>query len=140
MAKQPPATIQLQCPAGGASPAPPVGPALSQHGINIGDFVKRFNADTANDKGMTIPVVVVVYADKSFDMIYKSPPCATLILKEANLDKGSGVPNLTKVGKVSKDQVKKIAEAKIKDLNTEDIEAAMRIVEGTCRSMGVLVE
>ncbi len=135
--KEPVAKVKLQCPAGGANPAPPVGPALSQHGVNIGDFVKRFNADTAKQKGMIIPVIVSVYKDKSFDMEYKSPPAAVLIRKAAKIEKGSGVPHKEKVGTISKAQVKEIAELKIKDLNTTDVEAACRIVEGTARSMGV---
>jgi large subunit ribosomal protein L11 len=134
------AKVKLQCPAGGANPAPPVGPALSQHRVNIGDFVKRFNADTAKDKGMIIPVEVLVYADNSFDLIYKSPPCAVLLMKAAGVEKGSPEPNRTKVGTVTREQVKQIAETKVKDLNAFDVEAAMRIVEGTARSMGINVE
>ena len=133
------AKVKLQCPAGGANPAPPVGPALSQHGVNIGDFVKRFNADTAKQKGLIIPVIVSVYRDKSFDLTYKSPPAAVLLKKEAGIEKGSGVPNKEKVGTVTKKQVQAIAEMKMKDLNASDLEAACRIVEGTARSMGVEV-
>ncbi|MCK6472336.1 MAG: 50S ribosomal protein L11 [Planctomycetes bacterium] len=134
------AKVKLQCPAGGANPAPPVGPALSQHGVNIGDFVKRFNADTAKQKGMIIPVIVTVYRDKSIDMEYKSPPTAILLAKAAGVEKGSGEPNKNKVGSVTKAQVKEIAEKKGKDLNAGSIEAACRIVEGTARSMGIEVK
>lgn len=134
------AKIKLQCPAGGANPAPPVGPALSQHGVNIGDFVKRFNADTAKQKGLIIPVIVSVFRDKSFDMVYKSPPTAVLIKKAAGIEKGSGEPNKNKVGKISKKQVEEIAESKMKDLNCSETAAACRVVEGTARSMGIEVE
>lgn len=134
------AKVKLQCPAGGANPAPPVGPALSQHGVNIGDFVKRFNADTAKQKGMIIPVIVTVYRDKSIDLEYKSPPTAILLAKAAGVEKGSGEPNKNKVGSVTKAQVKEIAEKKGKDLNAGSIEAACRIVEGTARSMGIEVK
>lgn len=134
------AKVKLQCPAGGANPAPPVGPALSQHGVNIGEFVRRFNADTAKQKGTIIPVVVTVYRDKSFDLAYKSPPAAVLLKQAAGLEKGSGVPNKEKVGKVTKAQVKEIAEAKKKDLTAGSPAAACRIIEGTARSMGVEVE
>lgn len=134
------AKVKLQCPAGGANPAPPVGPALSQHGVNIGDFVKRFNADTAKQKGMIIPVIVTVYRDKSIDLEYKSPPTAILLAKAAGVEKGSGEPNKTKVGSVTKAQVKEIAEKKGKDLNAGSIEAACRIVEGTARSMGIEIK
>ncbi|MBI3828854.1 MAG: 50S ribosomal protein L11 [Planctomycetes bacterium] len=131
------AKVKLQCPAGGANPAPPVGPALSQHGVNIGDFVKRFNADTAKQKGMIIPVIVSVYRDKSFDLFYKSPPTSVLLRKAAGVEKGSGEPNKNKVGKVTKKQVLEIAELKKKDLNAGSPEAACRVVEGTARSMGI---
>ncbi len=134
------AKVKLQCPAGGANPAPPVGPALSQHGVNIGDFVKRFNADTAKQKGMIIPVIVTVYRDKSIDLEYKSPPTAILLAKAAGVEKGSGEPNKNKVGSVTKAQVKEIAEKKGKDLNAGSIEAACRIVEGTARSMGIEIK
>jgi len=145
MAKEIIAKVKLQCPAGGANPAPPVGPALSQHQVNIGDFVKRFNGDTAKEKGMIIPVIVEVYRDKSFNLVYKSPPTSVLLKKAAGLstDKkpgtGSGEPHKVKVGKVTKAQVKEIAEKKLKDLNTSDIEAACRTVEGTARNMGIEV-
>jgi large subunit ribosomal protein L11 len=133
------AKVKLQCPGGGANPAPPVGPALSQHGANIGDFVKRFNADTAKQKGMIIPVIVQIYRDKSFDLFYKSPPASALLLKAAQIEKGSGQPNKEKVGKVTKAQVKEIAEIKKKDLHAASLEAAMRMIEGTARSMGIEV-
>ena len=134
------AKVKLQCPAGSANPAPPVGPALSQHGVNIGDFVKRFNTDTAKQKGMIIPVIVTIFADKSMEMEYKSPPAAVLLRKAAGVEKGSGEPNKEKVGKVTPDQVKEIAEIKKADLNAGSVEAACRIIEGTARSMGIEVE
>jgi large subunit ribosomal protein L11 len=131
------AKVKLQCPAGAANPAPPVGPALSQHGVNIGEFVKRFNAETAKQKGLIIPVIVTVYLDKSFELLYKTPPASVLLCKEAGIEKGSGEPNKNKVGKVSKAQVANIAKMKAKDLNTTSHEAACRIIEGTARSMGI---
>lgn len=137
MSKEIKAKVKLVCPAGGANPAPPVGPALSQHGVNIGEFVKRFNAETAKQKGTTIPVIVTVYKDKSFDLAYKTPPASSLLCKAAGVEKGSGVPNKTKVGKVTKKQVQEIAQIKIKDLNSGSIEAACRVIEGTARSMGI---
>ena len=137
MAKKLKAIIKLQVPAGKANPAPPVGPALGQHGVNIMDFVKQYNERTAKQMGMIIPVEISVFEDRSFTFITKTPPAATLILKEAGLEKGSGEPNTRKVGKITKDQVKKIAEIKLPDLNAHDVENAMRIVEGTARSMGV---
>lgn len=130
----------MQIPAGGANPAPPVGPALGQKGVNIMEFCKQFNAKTQSQPGMIIPVVITVFSDKSFTFITKTPPAAVLILKEAKLDKGSGEPNRTKVGKLNWDQVKSIAEVKMPDLNANDIEAAARMIEGTARSMGVVVE
>ena len=131
--------IKLQIPAGKATPAPPVGPALGQHGVNIVEFTKQFNARTA-DKGDTIiPVVITVYADRSFSFITKTPPAAVLIKKAAGLAKASGVPNKEKVGKITKDQVKEIAELKMPDLNAASLEAAMSRIEGTARSMGVTV-
>jgi len=133
------AKVKLQCPAGGANPAPPVGPALSQHGVNIGEFVKRFNAETAKQKGMIIPVIVTVYMDKSFDLLYKTPPASVLLCKAAGIEKGSGVPNKNKVGKVTKAQVAEIAKLKGKDLNAASPEAAARVIEGTARSMGLEV-
>ena len=140
MAKKVINVVKLQIPAGAATPAPPVGPALGQAGINIVGFTKDFNARTADQKGMIIPVVITVYEDRSFEFITKTPPAAVLLKKAAKVDKGSGEPNTKKVAKVTKDQVKEIAEAKMKDLNAADIEAAMRMIEGTARSMGFTVE
>lgn len=137
MSKEIKAKVKLVCPAGGANPAPPVGPALSQHGVNIGEFVKRFNAETAKQKGTTIPVIVTIYKDKSFDLAYKTPPASSLLCKAAGVEKGSGVPNKTKVGKVTKKQIQEIAQIKIKDLNSGSLEAACRVIEGTARSMGI---
>lgn len=137
MAKEIKAKVKLVCPAGGANPAPPVGPALSQHGVNIGEFVKRFNAETAKQKGTTIPVIVTIYKDKSFDLAYKTPPASSLLCKAAGVEKGSGVPNKIKVGKVTKKQILEIAQVKIKDLNSGSIEAACRVIEGQARSMGI---
>ena len=132
--------VKLQIPAGAATPAPPVGPALGQAGINIVGFTKDFNARTADQKGMIIPVVITVYEDRSFEFITKTPPAAVLLKKAAKVDKRSGEPNTKKVAKVTKDQVKEIAETKMKDLNAADVEAAMRMIEGTARSMGFTVE
>jgi large subunit ribosomal protein L11 len=140
MAKELKAKVKLQCPGGSATPAPPVGPALGQHGVNIGDFVKRFNDATKEMKGTMIPVIISIYSDRSFDFIMKSPPAAELLKQAAGLAKGSATPHSDKVGKVTKAQVRKIAETKIKDLNARDIDAAMRIVMGTARSMGVEVK
>ncbi len=140
MAKKVINVVKLQIPAGAATPAPPVGPALSQAGINIVGFTKDFNARTADQKGMIIPVVITVYEDRSFEFITKTPPAAVLLKKAAKVDKGSGEPNTKKVAKVTKDQVKEIAETKMKDLNAADVEAAMRMIEGTARSMGFTVE
>lgn len=137
MAKKLKAIVKLQVPAGKANPAPPVGPALGQHGVNIMDFVKQYNERTAKQMGMIIPVEISIFEDRSFTFITKTPPAATLILKEAGLEKGSGEPNTRKVGKLTSDQVKKIAETKFPDLNANDIDNAMRIIEGTARSMGV---
>ena len=131
--------IKLQIEAGKATPAPPVGPALGSSGVNIMQFVKEFNDRTANQPGMTIPVVISVYKDKSFSFITKVPPVAVLIKKALNIQKGSGKPNMDKVAKITKEQVKAIAEQKMEDLNAASIEAAMRMVEGTARSMGVVV-
>ncbi len=131
--------IKLQVPAGQATPAPPVGPALGQHGVNIMDFCKQFNAKTQGQGGLLIPVEISVYADRSFSFITKTPPAAVLLKKEAGLEKASGEPNRTKVGTVTRDQVKKIAELKQEDLNAASIEAAMRMIEGTARSMGIVV-
>ena len=139
MAKKVTGMIKLQLPAGKATPAPPVGPALGQHGVNIMGFCKEFNAKTANQAGLIIPVVITVYQDRSFSFILKTPPAAVLIKKELGLESGSGVPNRTKVGSLTKDQVRKIAELKMPDLNAATIETAMSMIEGTCRSMGVTV-
>lgn len=140
MAKKVINVVKLQIPAGAATPAPPVGPALGQAGINIVGFTKDFNARTAKQKGMIIPVVITVYEDRSFEFVTKTPPAAILLKKAAKIKKASGEPNTKKVGKVTKDQVKKIAETKMKDLNAADTEAAMRMVEGTARSMGIEVK
>ena len=132
--------IKLQIPAGKATPAPPVGHALGQHGVNIMAFAKEFNERTKNDIGYIIPVVITVYADHSFTFVTKTPPAAVLIKKAAGIESGSGVPNKTKVASLTKEQVKKIAEQKMPDLNAVDIEAAMSMIAGTARSMGVTVE
>ncbi len=132
--------IKLQIPAGKATPAPPVGPALGQHGVNIVAFTKDFNERTKNDIGMIIPVVITVYADRSFSFITKTPPAAVLIKKACGIDKASGVPNKNKVAKISSEQIRKIAETKMPDLNAASIEAAMSMIAGTARSMGVVVE
>ncbi len=139
MAKKVVAKIKLQCPGGQATPAPPVGPALGQHGVNIGQFVQQFNDRTKDQQGLTIPVEITVYADRSFDFILKSPPAAVLLKQAAGIVVGSGEPNTKKVGRVTRDQVREIAQRKLADLNTTDLEAAMRIVEGTARSMGIEV-
>ncbi len=131
--------IKLQIPAGQANPAPPVGPALGQKGVNIMEFCKQFNARTQKQAGLVIPVVITVFADKSFTFITKTPPAAVLLVKAAKLEKGSGEPNRTKVGSVTKEQVREIAERKMPDLNANDIDAAMRMVAGTARSMGIIV-
>ena len=140
MAKKVANIVKLQIPAGAATPAPPVGPALGQAGINIMGFTKEFNARTADQKGMLIPVVITVYEDRSFDFITKTPPAAVLLKKAAGVEDGSGEPNTNKVASVTKDQVKEIAETKMQDLNAADVEAAMRMIEGTARSMGFTVE
>jgi large subunit ribosomal protein L11 len=132
--------IKLQIPAGKATPAPPVGPALGQHGVNIGAFTKEFNERTKNDMGMITPVVITVYADRSFTFITKSAPAAVLLKKAAGIEKGSGVPQRDKVAKISKEEVRKIAETKMADLNAGSIEAAMSMIAGTARSMGIVVE
>ncbi|MEN2996480.1 LSU ribosomal protein L11P [Acetomicrobium thermoterrenum DSM 13490] len=139
MAKKVVAQIKLQLPAGKATPAPPVGPALGQHGVNIMEFCKQFNAKTADDAGMIIPVVLTVYADRSFTFELKTPPASILLKKAAGVEKGSGEPNRNKVGKVTREQVREIAKTKMQDLNANDIEAAMRMIEGTARSMGIEV-
>jgi large subunit ribosomal protein L11 len=139
VAKKVAALVKLQIPGGAANPAPPVGPALGQQGVNIMEFCKQFNARTKDAGGMIIPVVITVYSDRSFTFITKTPPTSVLILKELGKDKGSGVPNKDKIGTLTKAQVKKIAETKLADLNAASIEAAMRLVAGTARSMGVNV-
>ena len=140
MAKKVEKIVKLQIPAGKATPAPPVGPALGQAGINIMGYTKEFNARTADQAGLIIPVVISVYEDRSFTFVTKTPPAAVLLKKAANIEKGSGEPNKNKVAKVSSDQVKEIAELKMEDLNAANVEAAMRMVEGTARSMGITVE
>ena len=140
MAKKVSAYIKLQVPAGKATPAPPIGPALGQHGVNIPGFCKEFNDRTAKEVGMIIPVVITVYSDRTFTFITKTPPAPVLIKKALNLQKASGRPNKDKVGKLTKEQVRKIAETKMPDLNAGSIEAAMSMVAGTARSMGVTVE
>ena len=141
MAKQVTGYIKLQVPAGQANPSPPVGPALGQHGVNIMEFCKAFNAKTQQmEQGMPIPVVITVFNDRSFTFITKTPPASVLLKKAAKIDKGSGEPNRDKVGRVSKRQVEEIAKTKMPDLNAASIEAAMRIVEGTARSMGIEVD
>ncbi len=140
MAKKVIGTIKLQIPAGSANPSPPVGPALGQHGVNIVEFCKQFNAKTQDKAGLIIPVIITVYSDRSFSFITKTPPAAVLLLKAAGIEKGSGEPNRTKVGKVTKAQVREIAMSKMADLNASTIEAAISMVEGTARSMGITVE
>ena len=140
MAKKVEGYIKLQFPAAKATPAPPVGPALGQHGVNIVQFTKEFNAKTAGQEGMIIPVVITVYQDKSFSFITKTPPAPVLIKKACNIQSGSGVPNKTKVATISKDKIREIAETKMPDLNAATIEAAMSMIAGTARSMGVTVE
>jgi len=140
MGKKITALIKLQCPAGQANPSPPVGPALGQHGVNIMEFCKAFNAKTQKDSGLIIPVVITVYQDRSFTFITKTPPAAILLKKAAKLKKGSGVPNKTKVGTVTKAQVEEIAKTKMPDLNAQDLDAAMKTVAGTARSMGIEIK
>ena len=139
MAKKVTGYIKLQIPAGKATPAPPVGPALGQHGVNIVEFTKQFNTRTADQGDLIIPVVITVYSDRSFSFVTKTPPAAVLIKKACNIKSGSGVPNKTKVAKITKAQVKEIAEMKMPDLNAATVESAMSMIEGTCRSMGVTV-
>ena len=139
MAKKISSYIKLQIPAGQANPSPPVGPALGQHGVNIMEFVKAFNAKTADQAGMIIPVVITVYADRSFSFILKTPPAAVLLKKAAKIEKGSGVPNVDKVGKVTRAQVEEIAKIKMPDLTAASLDAAARTIEGTARSMGIEV-
>jgi len=140
MAKKVIGMIKLQIPAGKATPAPPVGPALGQHGVNIMGFCKEFNERTASQAGLIIPVVITVYQDRSFSFICKTPPAAVLLKKAAKIEKGSGEPNRNKVAKVSKKDIREIAELKMQDLNAASIEAAMRMIEGTAKSMGIVVE
>jgi large subunit ribosomal protein L11 len=132
--------IKLQIPAGQANPAPPVGPALGQKGVNIMEFCKQFNARTQSQQGLVIPVVITVYSDKSFTFITKTPPASVLLVKAAKIEKGSGEPNRNKVGKVTKNDVRAIAEMKMPDLNAHDIDAAIKMIAGTARSMGIVVE
>lgn len=140
MAKKVTGMIKLQLPAGKATPAPPVGPALGQHGVNIMGFCKEFNAKTANQAGLIIPVVITVYQDRSFSFILKTPPAAVLLKKAVGIESGSGVPNKTKVATVSKAKLREIAELKMPDLNAASVEAAMSMIAGTARSMGIVVE
>jgi large subunit ribosomal protein L11 len=140
MAKKVVAIVKLQCPAGQANPSPPVGPALGQHGVNIMEFCKAFNARTQDKAGLIIPAVITVYADRTFTFELKTPPAAVLLKRAAKLEKGSGEPNRNKVGSVTPQQIREIAEMKLPDLNARDIEAAMRIVAGTARSMGIDVQ
>lgn len=140
MAKKIKATIKLYCPAGQANPAPPVGPALGQHGVNIMEFCKKFNEMSKSQEGLVLPVVISVYEDKTFSFIVKSPPCSVLLKRACGLAKASGVPNKEKVGKVAKAQLIEIVKMKSRDLNTEDMNKAIKIVEGTARSMGIEVE
>ena len=139
MAKKVAGFIKLQIPAGKATPTPPVGPALGQHGVNIMEFCKQYNEKTAQQAGLVIPVVITVYADRSFSFITKTPPAAVLIKKACKIDKASGVPNKTKVATITKDQVREIAELKMPDLNAASVEAAMSMIAGTARSMGIVV-
>ena len=139
MAKRVVAVVKLQCPAGQANPSPPVGPALGQHGVNIMEFCKTFNARTQDRQGLIIPAVITIYADRSFTFELKTPPAAVLLKRAAKIAKGSGEPNREKVGQVTRMQVKEIAEAKARDLNAHDVDMAMRIIEGTARSMGIEV-
>ena len=132
--------IKLQIPAGKANPAPPIGPALGQYGLNIMDFCKQYNAKTSKEGDTIIPVEITIYEDRTFTFVLKTPPAATLLIKAAGIEKGSGAPNREKVGKVTKSQVREIAEKKLKDLNAFKIDAAMRIIEGTARNMGITVE
>ena len=140
MAKKEITTIKLQLPAGQANPSPPVGPALGAHGVNIMEFCKAYNSKTQGQAGMIIPVVITIYSDRSFSFITKTPPASRLLIKAANVPKGSGMPNRDKVGKVTEAQVREIAELKMKDLNANDVESAMQMIAGTARSMGILVE
>ena len=140
MAKRVRAILRLQLPAGSATPAPPVGPALGQQGVNIMEFCKAFNATTQDKQGLIIPVVITVYADRSFSFITKTPPASVLLKRAAGIEKGSGVPNRDKVGTVTRDQLREIAETKMEDLNANDVDAAIEMIAGTARSMGLVVE
>ncbi len=140
MAKKVVAKVKLQIPAGKANPAPPVGPALGQHGVAIMDFCKQFNARTSSEAGMIIPVEITIFADRSFTFITKTPPAAILLKKAAGIESASGTPNSKKVGKITKAQLKEIAELKMPDLNAADVEAAMKVIAGTARSMGLTIE
>ena len=140
MAKKELAQIKLQLPAGQASPTPPVGPALGQHGVNIMEFCKAFNANTQDKQGLIIPVVITVYADRTFTFIMKTPPASTLLKRATGIEKGSGVPNRDKVGTVKREQLREIAEMKMEDLNANDIDAAIEMIAGTARSMGLVLE
>ena len=137
MAKKVVALVKLQCPGGQANPAPPVGPALGQHGVNIMEFCKTFNARTQDRQGLIIPALITIYSDRTFSFELKTPPASVLLKKAAKVEKGSGEPNRTKVGKVTKKQVREIAEMKLADLSANDVDAAMRVIEGTARSMGL---
>jgi len=139
MAKEVKAIVKLQCPGGQATPAPPVGPALGQHGVNIGEFVQRFNAQTKDKMGLVTPVIITIYKDRTFDFIMKTPPASVLLKKAAGLAQGSAEPNKIKVGKVTKAQVMEVAKMKLKDLNTADMDKACKIIEGTARNMGIEV-
>ena len=132
--------IKLQCPGGQATPAPPVGPALGQHGVNIGEFVKRFNDATKKEAGLTVPCIVTVFKDRTFEIAYKTPPASVLLKKFANVVKGSGTPNKEKVGSVTRKHLEEIAKIKIKDMNAGTMDAAIKIIEGTARNMGIKVE
>lgn len=138
--KKPKAIVKLQIPAGQATPAPPVGPALAQHGLNISDFCQKFNDATKDKTGFVIPVEVKVYDDRSYDFKIKQPPASELLKKVVGIEKGSGIPNKKKVAKITKEQIKNVAENKMPDLNTDDVEQAIKIIEGTARSMGIEVE
>jgi len=140
VAKQVMTRVKVQAPGGQATPAPPIGPALGQHGVNIGEFVRKFNEQTAGFQGTIVPAVVTIYRDRSFTFVIKSPPAAILLKKAANIAQGSGVPNKEKVGSVTREQVREIAQTKMRDLNASGIEPAMRIIEGTARSMGIEVK
>jgi large subunit ribosomal protein L11 len=140
MAKRVIAIVKLQIQAGKATPAPPVGPALAQYGVNISEFCQRFNDATKNNQGFTIPVEIKVYGDRTYDFVLKQPPASELLKKAAGIEKGSGVPNKTKVAKITKAQLREIAKTKMPDLNATDIESAMKIIEGTARNMGITIE